>query len=254
MAVIPTTTRPMVRNLALTCPVAVLVVVPVVDLVIAPETAPVIFPVIAPAARSQAPAPNANSRMARTHGAVSRVLESARDVHHGHKTKHRDAEQQAGPAHQNFRGNAQRRGQQRKAEEIGPKQRPRHVRGHHGHKGFCGCEMQGAEDRQRRGETNCSRLRLCRDRGPAESSLAAHSATKKIRMPAPHIESTVREISKNAARMVSWMWTASIPLACSCDTFPGSIEHQTIQRRVGEHIFAVSAKDGHPANSGYSSF
>ena len=84
---------------------------------------------------------------------VSGVLESARDVHHRHKTKHRDAEQQAGPAHQNFCGNAQRRGQQRKAEEIGPKQRPRHVRGHHGHEGFCGREMQGAEDRQGCGET-----------------------------------------------------------------------------------------------------
>src|SRR3984957_20983344 len=71
MAVIPTTTRPMVRNVVLTCPVAAFVVVPVVDLVIAPEAALVIFPDIAPAARSQAPAPKANSRMARIHPNLS---------------------------------------------------------------------------------------------------------------------------------------------------------------------------------------
>src|SRR6202012_5262054 len=61
--------------------VAALAVVPVVDLVITPETAPVIFPDIAfpdiafpdiaPAARSQAPAPKANSRMAKIHPNLS---------------------------------------------------------------------------------------------------------------------------------------------------------------------------------------
>ena len=41
------------------------------------------------------------------------------------------------------------------------------------------------------------------------SVFAAHSATKKRRMPAPHIETTVLEIPKNVARMIVCMWMRS---------------------------------------------
>ena len=61
---------------------------------------------------------------------------------------------------------------------------------------------------------------LSRPRARAISSLAAHSATKKMRMPAPHIETTVREISKNVARMVSCMWTAGITSRAPGTRFP----------------------------------
>jgi hypothetical protein len=44
----------------------------------------------------------------------------------------------------------------------------------------------------------------------AISVFAAHSATRKSRMPALHIETTVREISKNVARMVVCMWMPGV--------------------------------------------
>ena len=46
---------------------------------------------------------------------------------------------------------------------------------------------------------------LSRPRARAISVFAAHSAIRKSRMPALHIETAVREISKNAARMVECM-------------------------------------------------
>src|SRR6202790_3273030 len=53
---------------------------------------------------------------------------------------------------------------------------------------------------------------LSRPRARAISVFAAHSATRKSRTPALHIETTVREISKNAARMVvcMWVWMPSV--------------------------------------------
>src|SRR5579862_4172213 len=62
---------------------------------------------------------------------------------------------------------------------------------------------------------------LSRPRACAISSLATHRATKEIRMPAPHIASTVGEVSKNVARMVSCMWTASITRRAPGILFPG---------------------------------
>src|SRR5882757_2463304 len=44
----------------------------------------------------------------------------------------------------------------------------------------------------------------------ARSVFAAHSATRKSRMPALHIETTVREISRNVARMVGCMWMPNV--------------------------------------------
>ena len=79
--------------------------------------------------------------------------ENSRDIHHRHKKKHHDAEQQARPLHLNFCGNAQGRGQQRKADEVGPEQMPRHIRGHAHLDEFCGREVLRAEDRQGQGET-----------------------------------------------------------------------------------------------------
>src|ERR1700693_517379 len=46
---------------------------------------------------------------------------------------------------------------------------------------------------------------LSRPLAPATPVFAAHSAMRKSRRPAPHIETAVREISKNMARMVVCM-------------------------------------------------
>src|SRR6266481_4287022 len=63
---------------------------------------------------------------------------------------------------------------------------------------------------------------LSRPRARARSIFAAHSATRKSSMPALHIETTVREISKNMARMVVCMWMRSAGLrALSGARFPG---------------------------------
>src|SRR6201987_2435637 len=70
---------------------------------------------------------------------------------------------------------------------------------------------------------------LSRPRARAISSLAAHRATKKIRMPTPHIETTVWEIPKNVTRMVSCMWTASITRRAPGTRFPGQYSFLTIQ-------------------------
>src|SRR6266446_6250896 len=51
---------------------------------------------------------------------------------------------------------------------------------------------------------------LSRPLASAISLFAAHSATRKSRMPALHIETAVREISKNVARMVVYMWMPSL--------------------------------------------
>src|SRR5580765_278971 len=51
---------------------------------------------------------------------------------------------------------------------------------------------------------------LSRPLAPAISLFAAHSATTKSRMPALHIATAVREISKNVARMVVYMWMPSL--------------------------------------------
>src|ERR1700693_1440046 len=56
----------------------------------------------------------------------------------------------------------------------------------------------------------------------ATSVFAAHSATRKSRMPAAHIETAVREISKNVARMVVCMWMLTVSSrALSGEHFPG---------------------------------
>src|SRR5580704_10590389 len=212
MAVIPTTTRPMVRNVVFTCPVAGLVVVPVVELVIAPETALVIFPDIAPAARSQAPAPNANSRMAKIHPNLSpgvwrapgmSIIATKQNI-----------------AMPNSRPDQRTRIFVAMLSEAASRAKPKKYAQNNGHGMYQGTMVarafaaarcsapktaKGAAKHRLLKATTFSRPRAC-----AISSLAAHSATKKIRMPAPHIESTVGEISKNVARMVSCMWTASI--------------------------------------------
>src|SRR5579864_552481 len=51
---------------------------------------------------------------------------------------------------------------------------------------------------------------LSRPRARAKSSFAAHRAIRKTRMPAEHIETGVREITKNEARMVVCMWRPSV--------------------------------------------
>src|ERR1700676_2520133 len=59
----------------------------------------------------------------------------------------------------------------------------------------------------------------------AISVFAAHSAIRKSRTPALHIETAVREISRNAATMVECMWMPSVSLrALSRARFHGSIQ------------------------------
>src|SRR6266436_696351 len=57
---------------------------------------------------------------------------------------------------------------------------------------------------------------LSRPLAPAISLFAAHSATTKSRMPALHIETAVREISTNVARMVECMWMPSVSSRAVC--------------------------------------
>src|SRR6266403_3055650 len=51
---------------------------------------------------------------------------------------------------------------------------------------------------------------LSSPRAPAISLFAAHSATRKSTIPAPHIETAGREISKNVARMIVCMWMPGV--------------------------------------------
>src|SRR3984957_825349 len=217
MAVIPTTTRPMVRNVVLTCPVAALVVVPVVDLAIAPETAPVIFPDIAfpdiaPAARSQAPAPNANSRMARIHPNLSPGVWRAPGMSIM-ATKQNIAMPNSRPDQRTriFVAMLKDAASSAKPKKYAQNKGQGMYEGTMVARAFAAARCRapktakGAAKHRLLKATTLSRPRAC-----AISSLAAHSATKKIRTPAPHIETTVGEISKNVARMVSCMWLARI--------------------------------------------
>src|SRR6266404_300571 len=57
---------------------------------------------------------------------------------------------------------------------------------------------------------------LSRPPARAISLFAAHSATRNSRMPAPHVETAVREISKKVARMVVCMWMPSVSSRALC--------------------------------------
>src|SRR5229473_2655844 len=110
---------------------------------------------------------------------VTGAGENSRDMHHGHKKKHHDPEQQAGPAHLNFCGHAQGRSQQRKAHEIRPKQWPWHIRGHAEHDESCAREMLRAEHRQGDGETQFAQgYDLVQAAGPAHRNDAARDLKK----------------------------------------------------------------------------
>src|SRR6201981_1632013 len=68
---------------------------------------------------------------------------------------------------------------------------------------------------------------LSRPRARAISVFAAHSAIRKRRIPALHIETTVRDIAKNAASIGVCMWTSDESFACSIGgRFPGWIWRQ----------------------------
>ncbi len=81
---------------------------------------------------------------------------------------------------------------------------------------------KGAANHKLSRATTLSRPRAC-----ARSVLAAHSATRKSRIPAAHIEFTVRESSKNARRMVCVMSMPRRKVTCSFrGTVPRSIRLQ----------------------------
>jgi hypothetical protein len=63
---------------------------------------------------------------------------------------------------------------------------------------------------------------LSRPLARAISVFTVHSATRKSRMPAPHIETTERGISKNVARRVVCIWMLRVSSrALSGAVFPG---------------------------------
>ena len=73
--------------------------------------------------------------------------------------------------------------------------------------------MQSPEDRQGRGETKLLKATtLSSPLARAISVFAAHSATRKTRMPALHIANTVREIPNNVSRLVVCMWMPGVSL------------------------------------------
>ena len=76
----------------------------------------------------------------------------SRKMQHRHKEEHHGPEQQAGPPHLTPGGDAQRCGDQGKADEIYPEHTPRHVPRHQGQQGLLAGKMFRAEDRQREGE------------------------------------------------------------------------------------------------------
>src|ERR1700722_18842794 len=74
----------------------------------------------------------------------------------------------------------------------------------------------------------------------AISVFAAHSATRKSRTPAVHIETAVREISKNAARMVVCMWARSVSsCALSGAHFPGQYSFKLYNEEWVSIFFAT---------------
>ena len=78
---------------------------------------------------------------------------------------------------------------------------------------------------------------LSRPRAFAKSALAAHSAIRKIRMPALHIEAGVREIAKKTARGVVCMgYQAKNRVLYSVHVFPGSINRYKLYDEKPEGI------------------
>src|ERR1700693_1812474 len=80
---------------------------------------------------------------------------------------------------------------------------------------------------------------LSRPLAPAIPVFAAHSAIRKSRRPAPHIETAVREISKNMARMVVCMWMGSAGLrAPSGHVFPVNTASNCTTKSRSGYFFA----------------
>src|ERR1700719_3100923 len=201
MAVSAITTRPMVRSLLLARPVVVSVIV----LVIA-------CPLMAFAARIQAPAPNAISRIAKIHPNLSLGFSRAPGM-------------SIIPTKQNIAIPNSRPDQRTRIfvamlKAAASSAKPKKYAQNNGHGMYEGTMVirdsaaarcrapntaKGAAKHKLLKATILSRPRAC-----AISSLAAHSATKKTKIPALHIETTVREVSKNVARMVVCMWMASV--------------------------------------------
>ena len=161
---------------------------------------------------------------------VSGVSENSRDVHHRYKKKHRDPKQQAGPAHLNFCGNAQRRGQQRKSDEIRPKQSPRHISGTNGSdKSPRPRDARRRRPPRERRNTNCSRLRSCRGRGPARyRSRSPQRNKEKHDASAAHRNDDARDLKKYDEKGCGHRDAKREPV-CS--------ERQIVKRRAGEGIF-----------------
>src|SRR5580765_2229686 len=79
---------------------------------------------------------------------------------------------------------------------------------------------------------------LSRPRARAISVFAAHSAIRKIRMPALHIDTGVREVSRNTARMVVCMSMLILTLGLFGDVFPGQMIRCPIYTRVGRTVLS----------------
>src|ERR1700722_8513566 len=76
---------------------------------------------------------------------------------------------------------------------------------------------------------------LSKPRARATSALAAHRAITKSRMPALHIETTVREIAKNVASMLVCIWMQDGSRALSRTRFSLVTTALQIVRRRARH-------------------
>src|SRR5216684_2745595 len=88
---------------------------------------------------------------------------------------------------------------------------------------------------------------LSRPPARAISAFAAHSATRKSRTPALHIETTLREISKNVARMIAYMWMPGVsPRALSRPESPFAVQKRSEVYTYPNGVF-LKLRRGTPA-------
>src|ERR1700741_3605770 len=90
---------------------------------------------------------------------------------------------------------------------------------------------------------------LSRPPARAISVFAAHSATRKSRMPALHIETAVREISRNVARMLVYMSMPSVShVLCLGHAFPVNAVSNCITKsrmnKLGPVVLVKHSRNG----------
>jgi len=124
-------------------------------------------------------------------------------MQHRHKEEHHGPEQ-AGPAYLNLSGDAQRCGDQRKADEIHPKQTPLHGRRPQVQQELFVGKMFCAEGRQRDGEAQVGQgYHLVDATSLGDIVLRGQQLMTSSARPAVDIEKAVLRYSRNTARIVA---------------------------------------------------